>query len=120
MSLSDSSRVYTFFPGIVSRGLGQVDPWAVLMVGIATFFSLLILAPLIVVFWLSFFEGSLLDPVTHYSFNNYVKVFTEPFTYKVLWTTAASCSSRSPYRSFSACQPRGWSSARTFREKLSC
>ena len=88
MSLSDSSRVYTFFPGIISRGLGQVDPWAVLMVGVAAFFSLLILAPLIVVFWLSFFEGSLLDPVTHYSFNNYVKVFTEPFTYKVLWNTA--------------------------------
>ena len=58
------------------------------MVGVATFFSLLILAPLVVVFWLSFFEGSLLDPVTKYSFNNYIKVFAEPFTYKVLWNTA--------------------------------
>ena len=58
------------------------------MVGVASFFSLLILAPLVVVFWLSFFEGSLLDPVSRYSFNNYVKVFTEPFTYKVLWNTA--------------------------------
>ena len=58
------------------------------MVGVASFFSLLILAPLVVVFWLSFFEGSLLDPVIRYSFNNYVKVFTEPFTYKVLWNTA--------------------------------
>ena len=45
-------------------------------------------APLVVVFWLSFFEGSLLDPVIRYSFNNYVKVFSEPFTYKVLWNTA--------------------------------
>jgi len=58
------------------------------MVGVASFFSLLILAPLVVVFWLSFFEGSLLDPVIRYSFNNYVKVFSEPFTYKVLWNTA--------------------------------
>ncbi len=75
MSLSDSTRVYSFFPGIISRRLGQADPWAWLMVGVASFFSLLILAPLVVVFWLSFFEGSLLDPVTHYSFNNYVKSF---------------------------------------------
>jgi len=88
MISSDSSRVNTFFPGIISRRLGQADPWAWLMVGVATFFSLLILAPLVVVFWLSFFEGSLLDPVTRYSFNNYIKVFTEPFTYKVLWNTA--------------------------------
>ena len=57
------------------------------MVGVASFFSLLILAPLVVVFWLSFFEGSLLDPVIRYSFTNYVKVFTEPFTYRVLWNT---------------------------------
>ena len=88
MSLSDSIRLYVFFPRIVSQRLGQVDPWAWLMVGVASFFSLLILAPLVVVFWLSFFEGSLLDPVIRYSFNNYVKVFTEPFTYKVLWNTA--------------------------------
>jgi iron(III) transport system permease protein len=88
MSLSDSIRLHVFFPRIVSRRLGQVDPWAWLMVGVASFFSLLILAPLVVVFWLSFFEGSLLDPVIRYSFNNYVKVFTEPFTYKVLWNTA--------------------------------
>ena len=81
MSLSDSIRLHVFFPRIVSRRLGQVDPWAWLMVGVASFFSLLILAPLVVVFWLSFFEGSLLDPVIRYSFNNYVKVFTEPFTY---------------------------------------
>jgi iron(III) transport system permease protein len=88
MILSDSSRANTFFPEIISRRLGQVDPWAWLMIGVASFFSLLILAPLLVVLWLSFFEGSLLDPVTRYSFNNYVKVFTEPFTYRVLWNTA--------------------------------
>ena len=44
-----------------SNQSGQADPWAILMVAIATFFSLLILAPLAVVFYLSFFEGSLLD-----------------------------------------------------------
>src|SRR5215469_12872799 len=84
----DSTRPNTFFHGIISRRLGQVDPWAVLMVAVASFFSVLILAPLLVVLWLSFFEGSLLDPITRYSFNNYVKVFGEPFTYKVLWNTA--------------------------------
>jgi len=84
----DSTRPNTFFPEIISRRLGQVDPWAALMVGVASFFSVLILAPLLVVLWLSFFEGSLLDPITRYSFNNYIKVFGEPFTYKVLWNTA--------------------------------
>ncbi|MBM4263508.1 MAG: iron ABC transporter permease [Deltaproteobacteria bacterium] len=73
---------------ILSNCRGTADPWAVLMVGIAAFFSLLILAPLAVVFYLSFFEGSLLDAVNHYSLNNYKNVFGELFTYKVLWNTA--------------------------------
>lgn len=58
------------------------------MVAIAALFSLIILAPLAVVFYLSFFEGSLLDTVNHYSLNNYKNVFGELFTYKVLWNTA--------------------------------
>ena len=58
------------------------------MVAIATFFSLLILAPLAVVFYLSFFEGSLLDTVNRFSLKNYTTVFGELFTYKVLWNTA--------------------------------
>ena len=51
----------------ISNPSGQADPWAILMVAIATFFSLLILAPLAVVFYLSFFEGSLLDTVNRFS-----------------------------------------------------
>jgi hypothetical protein len=45
---------------------GSVDPWPALMVAIAVFFSFLILAPLLVILWLSFFEGSLLDPIAGY------------------------------------------------------
>jgi len=67
---------------------GAADPWAVAMVGVASFVSLLILAPLVVVLWLSFFDGSPIDPITKYSFKNYLTVFAEPFTYKVLWNTA--------------------------------
>ncbi|HWH77817.1 MAG TPA: ABC transporter permease subunit, partial [Candidatus Binatus sp.] len=72
----------------ISQISGHADPWAILMVGIASFFCLLIIAPLLVVFWLSFFDGSLLDPVTKYSLKNYLTVFAEPFTYKVLLNTA--------------------------------
>ncbi len=70
------------------RQSGAADPWAILMVSIASFFCLLIIAPLLVVFWLSFFDGSLLDPVIKYSLKNYLTVFAEPFTYKVLLNTA--------------------------------
>jgi iron(III) transport system permease protein len=71
-----------------SLRLGQADPWSAFMISVAAFFSLLILAPLVVVFWLSFFEGSLLDPINHYSLKNYTSVFGSPFTYKVLLNTA--------------------------------
>ena len=67
---------------------GSVDPWSVLMVGVAIIFSLLILAPLLVIFWLSFFDGSPLDPIAAYSLKNYAAVFAEPFTYRILWNTA--------------------------------
>src|ERR1051325_12008454 len=69
----------------ISNISGQADPWAILMVSIASFFCLLIIAPLLVVFWLSFFDGSLLDPVIKYSWKNYLTVFAEPFTYNVLF-----------------------------------
>ena len=42
-----------FFPEYFTS-TGSVDPWSTFMVGIASIFSLLILAPLVVIFWLSF------------------------------------------------------------------
>jgi len=76
------------FKKLLAKDSGAADPWAIVMVGIAAFFSLLILAPLAVVFYLSFFEGSLLDTVNRFSLKNYTTVFGEAFTYKVLWNTA--------------------------------
>ena len=77
-----------FFRRTLSINWKFADPWSFLMIGVAAVFSVIILAPLVVVFWLSFFEGSLLDPVTRYSLNNYAEVFFEPFTYRVLLNTA--------------------------------
>ena len=79
-------RLYLHRTSIIDWG--SVDPWSALMVGIASIFSLLILAPLLVIFWLSFFEGSLLDPVAGYSLKNYTAVFADSFTYRILWNTA--------------------------------
>jgi len=79
-------RLYLHRTSIIDWG--SVDPWSVLMVGIASVFSLLIVAPLLVIFWLSFFEGSLLDPAAGYSLKNYTAVFADSFTYRILWNTA--------------------------------
>lgn len=78
----------TYLRRAFSNPLRQADPWSAIMIGAASLFSVLILVPLIVVFWLSFFEGSLLDPVSQYSLKNYTAVFGSSFTYKVLLNTA--------------------------------
>ncbi|MGZ8466738.1 MAG: hypothetical protein ACXWXT_14435 [Candidatus Binatia bacterium] len=95
----------------ISNPSDAADPWAILMVAIATFFSLLILAPLAVVFYLSLFEGSLLDTVNRFSLKNYTTVFGEAFTYKVLWNTAGFSLSPWWLLFFSAYRRRGWSNA---------
>ena len=88
MLSANSSTVKTPLRTRFLQARGSADPWAILMVAIASFVCLLILAPLLVVFWLSFFDGSILDPVIKYSWKNYLTVFAEPFTYKVLLNTA--------------------------------
>jgi len=80
--------VFNPFKRLFKNDFGIADPWAMVMIAIASFFSLLILAPLAVVFYLSFFEGSLLETTSRVSLKNYAAVFGEAFTYKVLWNTA--------------------------------
>ena len=72
----------------METGVNRVDPWAGLMIAVATLCSIIILAPLCVVVWLSFFSGSLLDPISQYSLENYKVVFADRFTYTVLLNTA--------------------------------
>jgi iron(III) transport system permease protein len=85
---SGFGKVRGYLNRTTAIGWGSVDPWPALMVAIAVFFSILILAPLLVIFWLSFFEGSLLDPVAGYSLKNYTVLFSDGFTYRILWNTA--------------------------------
>jgi iron(III) transport system permease protein len=85
---SGLGKVRGYLNRTTAVGWGSVDPWPALMVAIAVFFSILILAPLLVIIWLSFFEGSLLDPVAGYSLKNYTALFTDAFTYRILWNTA--------------------------------
>ncbi len=58
------------------------------MIAIAAICGVFILAPLAIVVWLSFLEGSLLDPGAGYSLSNYKEIFFDPFTYRVLYNTA--------------------------------
>jgi iron(III) transport system permease protein len=86
--LSGLGKVRGYLNRTSAIGWGSADPWPAIMVAIAVFFSILILAPLLVIIWLSFFDGSLLDPVTSYSLKNYTTLFTDAFTYRILWNTA--------------------------------
>jgi iron(III) transport system permease protein len=86
--LSGLGKVRGYLNRTTAIGWGSADPWPALMVAIAVFFSILILAPLLVIIWLSFFEGSLLDAAAGYSLKNYTTLFTDAFTYRILWNTA--------------------------------
>ena len=41
------------------------------------------------IFWLSFIEGAPGDPDIGYTLDNYVAIFSDPFTYRVIWNTFA-------------------------------
>ena len=70
-------------PSIWSRP----DPWPTIFVALVSLASVLIVALLAVVVWLSFREGGLADPEAIYSTANYPSVFSNPFTYRVLLNT---------------------------------
>jgi iron(III) transport system permease protein len=65
----------------------RFDPSTVLMFAIVFSLSILIISFPVIIFWLSFREGRLIDPHASYSFVHYAKVFSDPFAYKVLWNT---------------------------------
>lgn len=75
---------------MIAKGINflRFDPWPGLMIAIAAIFGVFILAPLSIVVWLSFLEGSLLDLGAAYSLKNYKEIFFDPFTYTVLFNTA--------------------------------
>ncbi|NDA46254.1 MAG: iron ABC transporter permease [Alphaproteobacteria bacterium] len=73
-----------------SKGLSilqRYDPSTLLIFFIVFSLSLLILAFPIIIFWLSFRIGRPIDPSASYSFDHYIKVFSDPFVYKVLLNT---------------------------------
>ncbi len=66
----------------------QWNGWAATMVGIALVTSLLILVLLAIVLWLSVLDGAPIDPGVGYTLDNYVEVFSDAFTYTVIYNTA--------------------------------
>ena len=65
----------------------RYDPTTVVMLAIVFGLSLLIISFPIIIFWLSFRVGLPIDPDATYSFEHYIKVFTDPFAYRVLLNT---------------------------------
>lgn len=67
--------------------LQRFDRSTLLIFVIVFSLSLLILTFPIIIFWLSFRIGRPIDPNATYSFAHYIKVFGDPFAYKVLLNT---------------------------------
>ena len=67
--------------------LQRYDPSTLLIFFIVFSLSLIILAFPIIIFWLSFRIGRPIDPSAIYSFAHYIKVFSDPYAFKVLLNT---------------------------------
>ena len=63
------------------------DPWAIAMIALVGFLSLIILTIPVIVIILSFRDGRPIDPVSTYSFMHYASVFTDPVAYTALLNT---------------------------------
>jgi iron(III) transport system permease protein len=61
--------------------------WAAGMVGLAAFASLIVVVLLAIVLWLSVLDGQPGDPAATYTLSYYDEIFTDPFTYNVLYNT---------------------------------
>jgi iron(III) transport system permease protein len=61
--------------------------WAVAMVTIASVLSIIVLAMLAIVLWLSVIDGQPGDIDLAYTFAHYVEIFTDKFTYRVIHNT---------------------------------
>ncbi len=71
-------------PGLATA---RIEPATAAMLGIVLFLSLLILCMPLIVLGLSFREGRPIDPDAAYSFAHYIRVFSDPYTYRVLLNT---------------------------------
>ena len=71
--------------GLLVRG--RVDPWPGLFLAVVLVATVVILATLTIVIWLSFREGTPGDPNAYWTFENYPAVFLSEFTYRVLANT---------------------------------
>jgi iron(III) transport system permease protein len=61
--------------------------WAAGMIGIAALASLVVVVLLAIVLWLSVLDGMPGDPTATYTLRYYAEIFTDPFTYSVLYNT---------------------------------
>ena len=65
----------------------RADLWQTLMLCVVSATSILVLALVAVVFWVSFVESSLIDPTIEFGFANYVSAYTNSFALQVLSNT---------------------------------
>ena len=65
----------------------RTDPWTILLVGLVSAVSVVILVILGAVLWLSVRVGDPGDPDAVYAIANYAGVFTDSFTYRVIGNT---------------------------------
>ncbi|HXQ52194.1 MAG TPA: iron ABC transporter permease [Stellaceae bacterium] len=63
------------------------DAWGFVMVAVAGLMSALVLVLLAIVLWLSVIDGQPGDPDLGYTLANYTDIFTDRFTYRVLYNT---------------------------------
>ena len=61
--------------------------WAAGMVALAALASLIVVVLLAIVLWLSVLDGMPGDPTAEYTLRFYEEIFTDPFTYTVLYNT---------------------------------
>ena len=66
----------------------SIDPCPITLITIVALGSVLIVGLLVIILWLSFFEGLPGDPDIKYSLDNYQRIFLDPFTYDVFLNTA--------------------------------
>ena len=78
------SRLYHHFAKI---GSSILDPKNLLLYGSTLFLLWLALSPLVMLIWGSFRSAGPGAPSAHFTFDNYIEAFTEPFIYSVMYNT---------------------------------
>jgi iron(III) transport system permease protein len=76
----------TFFRSL-GLALPKRDPWAIAMIGVVGFLSLIILSVPVIVIILSLREGRPVDPESAYSLMHFRDVFSDPVAYRALLNT---------------------------------